>query len=82
MMVNQISPWIYLNTSTIELMRDISDANQKLMNLASTIAMEESFAVNVAMDNGVGTTRVHQRVLFMAKFPDWGEVGSEESLSG
>ena len=81
-MSNQISPRIYMDTSTIESMGDIDDANQKLMNFASTIVMEEAFTVNVEMGNGVGTKRVHQRVLFMAKSPNWGEIVSRQSLSG
>lgn len=81
-MANQVSPWIYVDTSTIESMRDIGDANRKLMNFASTIAMEEAFTVNVAMDNGVEIARVRQRVLFMAKFPGLGDKVNEESISG
>jgi hypothetical protein len=51
-------------------MVDIEDDMNKLMNLASTITMEEAFTVNVEMDNGAGKGRFHQRVLFLKKFPD------------
>jgi hypothetical protein len=69
-MANQIRPRIYLDTSTIESMGNIDDADRKLMNFASTIVMEEAFTVNVKMGNGLGRKRVHQRVLFMARFPE------------
>lgn len=69
-MANQISPWIYLDTSTIESMSNIDDANRKLLNFASAIVMEEAFTVNVKMGNRVGRRRVRQQVLFMAKFPE------------
>jgi hypothetical protein len=68
-MANQINPRICLDASTIQSMRGIDGANQKLMNFASAIVMEEAFTVNAEMDDGVGRKRVHQRVLFIAKFP-------------
>jgi hypothetical protein len=45
--------------------------NRKLINFASTIAKEEAFTVNVEIKTHGGKAKVHQRVLFMAKFPDW-----------
>jgi hypothetical protein len=80
LMANQISPGIYLDTSKIESMGNIDDANQKLVNFASTIVMEETFAVNVQMGSTVGRKRVHQRVLFMAKFPECGCIVNEQGL--
>jgi hypothetical protein len=76
-MANLISPRIYADTSTIQSMSEIDDANHKLMNFASTIAMEEAFTVNVEMDNMIGKERVHQRVLFMAKFSGWDDKVNE-----
>jgi hypothetical protein len=68
----QISRRIYLDTSTIDSMSEIDDMNRKLINFASTIAKEEAFTANVEMKTHGGKVKVHQRVLFMAKFPDWG----------
>lgn len=69
-MAIQIRPLLFQDVRTLESLVDVKASN-KLINLASTIAMEESFVVKVGMNAGIEKERVHQRVLFLKKFPSF-----------
>jgi hypothetical protein len=77
-MLNQINPKLFNDPSIVRSIENTDDQKRQLMNLASAIAMEETFTVNVKMDTGTGKERVHQGVLFMKKFQGFGDGDSDD----